>query len=50
MEREPEMERKCVKICTEMGVKYFKYSDGSEYKQLSRNCSGITSTWLKRVK
>ena len=33
-----------------MGVKYFKYSDGSEYKQLSINCNGIMSTGLKRVK
>ena len=44
------MERKCVKIWTEMGIKYFKYSDGSEYKQLSRSCNGIMSTCLVRVK
>lgn len=40
----------CIKIWVEMSIKYFKYSDGSEYKQLSRNCNGIMSTWLKRVK
>ena len=44
------MERTCIKIWTEMGIKYFKYSDGSEFKQLSRNCNGIMSTWLVRVK
>ena len=44
------MERTCVKIWTERGIKYFKYSDGSEFKQLSSNCNGIMSTGLKRVK
>ena len=44
------MELKCIRIWVEMGTKYFKYSDGSEFKQINRYCNGVMSSWLERIK